>query len=141
MWTASGTLAPSTPDDSDVKITATAFGTIQTHQDPDVFAPLNEPRVVTVHLEPHPPELTITDGYPDDVTPASLPYPATISGTTSGVLSGITGVRFAVDGGASDPAQNDPPGDWSVWHAQFLAARDAQLPVHRHRHRRARPGA
>src|SRR5690349_6152833 len=29
VWTASGTLAPTTPDDSDVTLTATAFGTIQ----------------------------------------------------------------------------------------------------------------
>jgi hypothetical protein len=36
-----------------------------------VFVPLNELRVLTVHLEPHPPELTITDGYPNDVTPAA----------------------------------------------------------------------
>jgi hypothetical protein len=34
VWTASGTLSPSTSDDSDVKITATAFGTIQTHEAP-----------------------------------------------------------------------------------------------------------
>ena len=119
LWAATGTLPPSTPDDSDVDVTATAFGTILEQFDPDVEEPFQELRVVSIHLEPHPPELTITAGYPSDVTPASLPYQVVISGTTSGLLSGITGVTFAVDGGATAAATNDPPGDWSAWHAQL----------------------
>jgi hypothetical protein len=137
-WTASGRLAPSTPDDSDVVLTATAFGTIVIQVDPDKGVPFAEPRFVTVHLEPHPPELTITDGYPNDVTPASLPCQATISGTTSGVLSRISEMRFAVEGGSSGPAQNDLRGLVPAARA-VPADRDAQLSIHRHGQRRTRP--
>ena len=120
VYAASGVLAPATVDDSDVVLTATAHGVLLDEEGNPVphSGPILGTAKLTVHLEPHPPELNI-DHFDDTVSPPVLPFAGALSGTTSGVLSGITGVMLSIDGATDVSVRNDPPGDWSRWHATF----------------------
>ena len=83
-----------------------------------------------VQVETRPPELSITPGYATDVVvpPGSL-FTSTVQGTSSGALSGITEVRFAVANGPSGLAEN-LSGDWTSWSARFsLGAGDHQFAI------------
>jgi hypothetical protein len=95
LYAASGVLAPATVDDSDVVLTATAHGVFLDEEGNPVphTGPILGTAKLTVHLEPHPPELNI-DHFDDTVSPPVLPFAGALSGTTSGVLSGITGVTL-----------------------------------------------
>jgi hypothetical protein len=62
-----------------------------------------------------PPTVTIAP-FDDNRTVTELPYPVTLTGTTSGAQSGVTGVAYAFTNGPSGPAQDTSPGgDWSAW--------------------------
>ncbi|MGW3647236.1 hypothetical protein [Streptomyces sp. NPDC000878] len=64
-----------------------------------------------------PPTVTL-DAYDTDVAVTSLPCVLTLTGTTPGVSSGVTGVRYAiVDGPEGDAENTAAAGDWSTWQA------------------------
>jgi hypothetical protein len=65
-----------------------------------------------------PPTVTI-NAFDNNVAVTSLPYGLTVTGTTPGASSGVTGVQYAVTNGPSGSAQNTAAGgDWSTWQAQ-----------------------
>ncbi|WP_105969033.1 hypothetical protein [Streptomyces geranii] len=75
-----------------------------------------------------PPTVTLAPfeaGQPVD----SLPHTVTLTGTTNGAQSGITGVAFAFTNGPSGPAQDTSPGgDWSAWRVQAPLATTGTYP-------------
>jgi len=60
---------------------------------------------------------TVTINAPDPVLFTMIPQPVTITGTTSGAPSGVTGVSFSFDKGGPSGAATDTSAahDWSKW--------------------------
>ncbi|WP_105969045.1 hypothetical protein [Streptomyces geranii] len=66
-----------------------------------------------------PPTVTL-DAFDSEVTVTSLPWQVTLTGTTPGASSGVTGVRYTVvDGPEGDARNTAADGDWSTWRAEI----------------------
>ncbi|MDX3748945.1 hypothetical protein [Streptomyces sp. AK08-02] len=67
--------------------------------------------------------------FSDRQTVRSLPHTVTLTGTTNGAQSGITGVTFAFTDGPSGSAQDTSSGgDWSAWRVQAPLAATGTYP-------------
>ncbi|WP_432989906.1 hypothetical protein [Dactylosporangium sp. CA-233914] len=136
IWQLVGATVPASIADGAtvvIKATGTADWTDIRDQGHETFPAVPATAQVTVQVEARPPELAIVRDYPSEVTPPVLPFVATVHGTTSGALSGINEVRYAVtSSGSPGPSglATNLSGDWSSWQAQFsLPAGDHQFTI------------
>jgi hypothetical protein len=131
-WSFTGPVPDSVPDGAQLTISVVASGSYTT--DPDHAEPFNAEDgtdQITVQVRTRPPEVHITPFDNDEVT-STFPFPVSFTGTSTGALSGITQVRYAVEGGPSGLAQNtDPAGHWATWAVSFTlpSARDWPITV------------
>jgi hypothetical protein len=70
--------------------------------------------VVVIPPDRVPPDLSVADDFPTEVTPESFPYQLRIHGTAQDIGSGVSVVQYRINGGpfASVDKQN---GNWSPW--------------------------
>ncbi len=118
QWSYDGALPDDVPDGAQIRISVTGESDVWAHNGTDTESA--DPGTAEVQVTIGSPDLALTMHYAPLAQPASVPYTATITGTTAGGPAEVTGVSYAVQGGPSGLAVSDPPGDWSTWTAQVV---------------------
>lgn len=121
-WHYDGALPDDVPDGASLRISVVGNGEFKPKNTP--AEPIAaDPGTAEVNVRIDSPPLGLDNlQYDAGVVPTSLPYIATITGTTAGAAAEVTRVRYEVQGGSpvtsfSGDAQSDPPGDWKNWTA------------------------
>ena len=112
---------------STLKIIVTAVGEARLtgHPDPnEPPGPIEDKESVTVRLEATPPVVTI-DSYTPEVTPPSLPYRLTLSGSARDEGAAVKEVRWRLNSASFAPVDNIQ-GNWLRWQ------KDIDLPAGEH---------
>jgi hypothetical protein len=113
---------PSAPPGATININVSASGTVRVLTipgEPDI-EDVSAFASVTVRIANPAPQLSIDGlpGDPTDVTATQLPYPFTLSGSTSDPDANVTLVQCALDTGTYEPATN-VSGNWSRWQKTY----------------------
>lgn len=121
-WQCIGTVPTGSMGGTSLVITAEAEGKVVRilHTGEEVEVDIRDTHAVTVRLEATPPDMSdiVVDPPSLEVTPDTLPYHVTLSGTAQDVGSGVSVVQYQLNDASFAPADN-VTGDWSQWRKIF----------------------